>query len=277
MLRWIASMVTTVAVVMVSCKKEYKQPSYPTPPPVEGQKKILLRDITIPRLPSPYYHFEYNADSTISKASFSSDFTRYDVFYDGEKISEMRNNIIVNHDTLRYIYDNTGKVGMIIFINDANVIYRNVIFGYDGQQLKQIIWDHVEGNAGFMVDRTLTFIYFPDGNVKEIKEHRPTIGSQAEVNFSTHFDQYDDKINVDDFSLWHDGIHDHLFLLPGVHIQKNNPRKEMHTGDGDNYTIDYTYTYNNDGTPLLKSGSLLFTTGQLTGQRFQLSTSYSYY
>lgn len=271
----IALVVMIFAVVMFSCKKEYGK--YPPSPVPVAEKKVLLKDIIIPRLPSPYYHFEYNADSTIAKASFNSDLTMYDFFYDGKKIREMRNNIIVNHDTLRYIYDNSGKVGIITFINDANVVYRHVFFTYDGQQLKEITWDHQEGNVGFIIDRTLTFTYFADGNAKEIREHRPAIGSQAEINFATGFDQYDDKINVDDFSLWHDGIHDHLFLLPGVRVQKNNPRKQTHTGDGDNYTINYTYTYNNDGAPLLKSGNLLFTTGPLTGQNFQISTNYSYY
>jgi len=266
----ITTTIMILALIMASCKKDLVSP----PAPV---KKILLKDIIVPGLPSPYYHFEYRVDSTISNVSFASGFTMYDVFYSGNSISEMRNNIIVNHDTLRYVYDNLNNVVMIKFFNDSGVLYRHVLFNYDGQRIKSIYWDHKEGTAGFIIDRTLTLAFFPDGNVKEIKEHRPAINGQTETEFTTRYDQYDDKINVDDFSLLLDGFHDHLFLLSGVHIQKNNPLKEVRTGDGVNYTVDYTYTYNNDGAPLTKNGELLFTNGGQSGQRFQTSTLYSYY
>ena len=90
-----ASLVTA----LLSCKK---QNTDPVQPPADAVKHVLLKDITIPNLPSPYYHFEYNADSLVTKADFSSGFTIYDVLYNGNSISEMRNNILVNHDTLRY-------------------------------------------------------------------------------------------------------------------------------------------------------------------------------
>src|SRR5215217_631818 len=102
--------------IIASCRKEHA--TMPDTPP-DPAKKILLKDITIPRLPTPYYHFEYRTDSTVAKVSFASDFTMYDVFYDGNNIREMRNNILVNHDTLRYFYDNIGKLAVIKFINDA--------------------------------------------------------------------------------------------------------------------------------------------------------------
>jgi len=270
----LAWMVLMVAMIMTSCKKENVTETN-TPP--ASVKRVLLKDITIPHLPSPYYHFEYGPDSAAVKASFGSGFTMYDVFYNGKNISEMRNNIIVNHDTLRYLYDNTGKIALIKFINDAGVTYRHVTFNYNGQQVKEIEWDRKEGNIGFLIDRTLSFSYFADGNAKQITEHRPAINGQPETTYMTQFDQYDDKINVDDFSLLHDGIHDHLFLLSGVRIQKNNPRKEVRTGDGVNYTVNYTYTYTNDNAPLTKKGDLLFTNGSDAGKSFQTTSNYTYY
>src|SRR5262249_15538250 len=124
---------------------------------------------------------------------------------------------------------------------------------------------------------TLTFVYFPDGNVKQITERRPAISGVPENTVVTQFDNYDDKTNVDDFVLLHDGIHDHLFLPQGFHLQKNNPRKETLTADAVAYTADYNYTYNSDGTPTLKAGTLLYTKGTQAGQTFQVSTFYSYY
>ena len=73
----------------------------------------------------------------------------------------MRNNILVNHDTLRYVYDNAGKLVMLRFINTANVLYRTVFFTYNGDQIKEIEWNHKEGNVGYLIDRTLTFTFIP--------------------------------------------------------------------------------------------------------------------
>lgn len=265
-----------VGIVMaaVSCKKEHK----PVDPPAMPARHILLKDITIPNLPSPYYHFEYNTDSLLTKASFASDFTRYDVLYTDNKISEMRNNIVVNHDTLRYQYDNTGRVTLIRFINAADVIYRLAFFSYEGNEIKKIEWDQKVDGVGYIVDRVLSFTFYSDGNVKTITEHRPPMTGADDYTSVKTFDQYDDKINVDDFSLIHDGIHDHLFLLQGFRLQKNNPKKERLSVNGTElYSIDYTYTYNSDNTPLNKAGDFLYLSGQYAGQRFQTNSFYSYY
>jgi len=264
--------------LLVSCRKDHTNNPH-NPPPPAPVKKILLKDITIPHLPSPYYHFEYNSDSMVTKADFASGFTIYDVLYTGNKIAEMRNNILVNHDTLRYLYDNAGKVFMIKFINQANVLYRHVTFSYNGDLVKEIEWDHKEGSAGFLIDRTLTFTYHPDGNVKTITEHRPAQSGSPELTSIRQFEQYDNKINVEDFSLIHDGIHDHLFLLQGFRLQKNNPGKETFSAGAGltAYTVNYTYTYNSDQTPSSKTGDLLFTDGSDAGKRFRTNAAYTYY
>src|SRR5262249_55815570 len=149
-------------------------------------------------------------------------------------------------------------------------------FTYNGNQVTEIEWDHAEGNVGFLIDRTLKFTYYADGNLKVITEHRPPTNGSQDYTSTLEFSQYDDKVNVDDFSLIHDGIHDHLFLLQGFRLQKNNHRKEVfYAGPGlTAYTVDYNYTYKSDGTPTLKSGSLLFTDGADKGKRFALSTAY---
>ena len=263
-------------VLLSSCRKEHNTPD-PVKLPGTPAKRVLLKDINIPHLPSPYYHFEYNADSLPTKVDFGSGYTIYDVLYKGDTISEMRNNIIVNHDTLRYFYDNAGKLTQIKFINDANVIYRHVSFSYDGTQVKEINWDRKIGTT-FSVDRTLTFTFYSDGNVRTITDHRPSLDGVPEHTYVTTFEEYDDKINVDDFSLIHDGIHDHLFLLQGFRLQKNNPKKEIFTVDGSGYyTNDYTYIYNSDGTPSTKTGDFLYTGGADAGRRFVTNSIYSYY
>ena len=262
-------------VLLFACKKEHT--SDPPKAPAAPAKRVLLKDITIPHLPSPYYHFEYNTDSLPIKVDFGSGYTIYDVLYKGDTISEMRNNIFVNHDTLRYVYNNDGKLTQIKFINAANVIYRNVSFSYNGDQVKEINWDREIGNT-FSIDRTLAFTFYRDGNVQTITDHRPSLDGVPEHTYVTTFEQYDKKINVDDFSLIHDGIHDHLFLLQGFRLQKNNPKKEIFTVDGSGlYTDDYTYVYNGDGTPSTKTGDFLYIGGPDAGKRFVTNSIYSYY
>lgn len=271
-----ALLTLTFVLILVSCKKDNVQVL--TNPPGQTVKHILLKDITIPNLPSPYYHFEYNLDSSVSKADFASGFTIYDVLYNDNRISEMRNTTIANHDTLRYLYDNAGKLAMIKFINQSNVIYRHVTFSYEGGLIKEIGWDHKEGNADFLTDRTVTFTFYPDSNVKTITDHRPATTGITEETDITTFEKYDKGVNVDDFGLVHDGIHDHLFLLQGFRLQENNPGKETLSVNGVNfYTVDYTYTYNSDKTPSAKTGDLLFLSGADAGKRFVTNSFYSYY
>jgi len=269
--------ILALGILLQACQKDHTPP--PTPPTPKPVRKVLLKDIVIPNLPSPYYHFEYNGDSLASKVDFASGYSIYDVLYKGNNIAEMRNNIIVNHDTLRYLYDNAGKVFMILFISQSNIVYRHVSFMYNGDEVKKIDFDHKEGDAGFLIDRNLTFTYYADGNVKAITDHRPAHGGSPETTTIQQFEQYDDKVNVDDFSLIHATYQDHLFLLQGFRFQKNNPGKEVFSAGPGNlaYTEDYTYTYNNDATPAVKSGSLLFTAGSDSGKRFQTTTNYTYY
>jgi hypothetical protein len=126
----------------------------------------------------------------------------------------------------------------------------------------------------------MSFSYYADGNVMEIVEHRPAIENrQPETTSVDRFEQYDDKLNVDAFGLIHDDFLDHLVLLPGVTLQKNNPGKETFIGDGDgaNFTVAYTYTFDSAGRPLTKNGTFVYTGGPDVGKVFPTLSTFSYY
>ena len=265
-----------LAVILFSCRKEHApiMSLPPIVPPNPPAKHVLLKDISIPHLPSPFYHFEYSADSLVSKVDFSSGFTIYDVIYRNNKIGEMRNNIFVNHDTLRYFYEDDDKLSVIHFIDDQNVIYRKALFLYQNDHIKEILW-RKNGD----VDRILTFFYVGN-NVTSITELRRAPPNDIVTYHSSvkTFSQYDQGINVDDFMLLHDGIHDHLFLSPDFRLQKNNPGKESFSVDGvELYTVNYTYIYNSDHTPSTKTGDFLYKSGPDVGKRFNTEAFYSYY
>jgi hypothetical protein len=80
------AVMTVVAVAVMSACGDDAGITAPPPPAAT----VLLKDIVIPSLPSPYYHFEYDAAGQVSAVSFASDLNMYDVIYAGGRISEMR-------------------------------------------------------------------------------------------------------------------------------------------------------------------------------------------
>ena len=249
-------------------------PGTSAPPP---PAKVLLKDVLVDRLPSPFYHFDYDADGTITGISYASGLTSYDVSYLGTRIRELRNNALGNHDRIVYAYDSDGRVVGVRYVNESGATFTIVIYSYEGDKLTGVERSRaVEG--GFIIDKTISLSYWPDGNLREFAEHRPKIdGVQDETNNVVTYEQYDTGLNVDSFDLIHDDFFDHFVLLPGVQIQKNNPKRETRTGDGLTYVVDYTYAYDGAGRPVAKRGDLLITGGGEVGRRIQIGSAYTYY
>ena len=120
---------------------------------------------------------------------------------------------------------------------------------------------------------------FRSGNLATILEHRlPVEGFQDDATNLIRYERYDTGTNVDGFSLIHDDFFDHLVLLPGIVLQKNNPGLETRTGDGLTYTVSYTYDYGPDGKyPMTKRGDLVITGGGTVGQRIRIGSTFTYY
>src|SRR3954470_8355187 len=120
----------SIALAALSACSGDAAPTSPNPP----GPSVLLEDIVVPNLPSPYYHFEYDGAGRVDFASFASDFTRYDVKYDGGRISELRNDILVNHDRLTYSYDAAGRVDEVSYVDASGATFARVHLHYDGRQ-----------------------------------------------------------------------------------------------------------------------------------------------
>lgn len=256
-----------------SCKKD----SNITIPPA-STKAPLLKDIAYQNLPSPYYYFEYDANGRTNKVAFASDAFSYNLFYQGNQLSEMKSIVASAKISTTYQYDNSGKLSFVrINSEDGSTVLKRGFLTYDNQnRLKEIEWE-LNTTAGFALQRTLSFTYHSDRNVAERRDRRHLIeGKQTEALYVERYEQYDDKLNVDGFSLLHEPS-EHLVLFPGIQLQQNNPVKLIRTGDGVNYELTYTYTYNTNKQPIGRVGSMLITNGPQAGQTFQLNTSYSYY
>jgi hypothetical protein len=274
-----SSFLVTVLAVVWACGYEPTAPTTPPPPPPPPPPPVStgLKDIEFSNLPSPYYHFEYDSIGRVKFVSFASDFTRYDVSYDGGRISEMRDNILVNHDRLIYVYDDSGRVALIREVNDSGAVFELLVFTYQGHQLTGVERSR-RVTGGFVIDKTMALSYWPDGNLRELAWHRPAIaGLQDEQNYADLFEQYDTGTNVDGFSLLHDEFFDHLVLLPDVQLQKGNPGRVTRSGTAETFVADFSYTYDGNNRPLTQSGQVTITSGTNAGRQFQTSAVYTYY
>ena len=267
-------LLSILTAVLTACQTD---PDPTAPPPIVPEPATLLRDVVVQSLPSPYYHFDYDAGSRVSAVSFASGLTSYDVTYDGDRIAEMRNNTVVNHDRLTYFYDTSGRLNTITEADANGSLFATLVFTYDGRQLTGVRRTR-RINSGFVVDKRMSMSYYPDGNVLEITERRPAIeGVQDETTVVDRYEQYDDKVNVDGFDLIHDDFFDHFVLLPDIKLQQGNPGRVIRTGDGLNFTIDYRYTYDGRERPLTKVGAFTLTNGDDAGRQFESTTVFSYY
>jgi len=259
--------------LLVACKKD-KTPTDPTilPPTTSS---VLLKDIIIDHLPSPYYHFEYNSDGRVTHTSIASGLETTNIIYEGDRISEVRSASVLDANHLKYLYNFQGQPNVINYIDANGITQKRVVLDYDGPRLVNLE-RQVRINNSFVTDKVMEFAYYPDGNLSQLIHHFTIPGSPA-VNFTDRFEQYDDKVNVDGFGLLHDEFFDHLFLLPGIQLQKNNAVKEIRTGDGQNYDATYNYTYNDKKAPVQKTGTLVYTSGPEAGRSFPLNSVFSYY
>jgi hypothetical protein len=266
-----------LVLTLFACKKEHSPMRPQDPPNNTDSTPVLLKDLILDVLPEAWYHFEYDTNKRIITVASQSSFDTMHVIYEGNRIKEMRNNVLGNHDTLRYTYDNSGMVSLITFIGaSADFQYRHIHFTYTGKQLKKIVWDFKNGNQGFLVDRQLSYTYYPDGNVQQVTDFYPELNSQAEAVITKTYEQYDNKINVEGFELLL-YYNDHPYLLPGVVLQKNNAGKETTGGDATHLTINWTYQYDNRNVPLSKTGTGSFLSGPEAGRTFVTKHRFTYY
>jgi hypothetical protein len=271
----LAIFLSSFCLLFTACKK--KDSGVITPLPTSSQGN--LKTIVYQNLPSPYYHFEYDANGRVNKAAFGSAAFTYNLLYQGDKVQEMKSVLAPTKISVSYQYDDAGRISFVKISNeDGSQVFKRGFLTYDNKnRLTELEWELNTPTGGYIVQRTLSFSYYADGNLSEKRDHRHLIdGKQQEALYIDRFEQYDDKVNTDGFSLLHESS-EHLVLFPGVKLQHNNPAKLIRTGDGTNYEITYTYSYNNNKKPVQRTGSMLLTNGPQSGQTFQLVATYSYY
>ncbi len=119
-----------------------------------GSAAVLLQDVVVAHLPSPYYHFEYEPDGRITRVSFASDFLIYDVLYQDGRIAELRNNTAGNMDRLQYLYDAARRVETVNYVEPTGTVFAKVRLTYDGDKLSKLDRER-QLEAGFTIEKTI--------------------------------------------------------------------------------------------------------------------------
>ena len=258
----------------------HKGKDYPPETPANPHSFVALKlkDIDIASLPSPYYHFEYRDDKHISGFNFSNGLI-YDITYTGDDLTLMKNNTDgTSKDSVKYNYTD-NKLTRVTVTADAGVTYRRAFLTYyPSGRLQKLEWELKLDNEPFAKEQSFTFTYYPDGNVKEILQQYFAVGPLPEATFTDKYENYDDKINVDGFTLVEPSRLKLPILIPGITLQVNNAGRIVRTGGAAvTYEVNYTYTYDGTGRPLVKTGDFVNTSGPDIGQHYELQTTYSYY
>lgn len=270
--RWVLLIATT----MLGCARDLGSPvppPPPSPPPPPGVD-VRLTDMVIANLPSPFYRFEYDGMGNVAFVDYASGLQQYEILYQGGRISAMQA-LGPFGDRLTYFYDEAGKTRLVTYSDAADSVFVRISLAFEGERLILLERERlIEGS--FRLDKRMSFRYHADGNLAELTDQRLPVGDQTAATFIDRFEQYDAGINVDGFSLIHNEFFDHLVLLPDVRLQRTNPAAVTRTGSGDNYHVDYTYTYDDANRPLTKRGDVLFLSGPNAGRRFGTSTTFAY-
>src|SRR6185503_17012902 len=171
----------------------------------------FLKDIVVPNLPSPYYHFEYDEDGVMQVASFASGFFSYQLSYANGRLSTQQNMTGSSHDLVAYDYDDFGRAAVVEYKHDDGVVYTIVTLVYTGDRLIKLERRRRLPGGDLELNKELSFSYYPDGNLQTLTTHTPAItGFQPEATWIDLFEEYDDKVNVDAFALLHAEFFDHL-------------------------------------------------------------------
>lgn len=266
-----------ILILVTGCKKNDQIPvPEPVKPVVADTRPVMLKNIEAERLPSPYYHFEYDALHYVKRVSFASDYFVYDVSYQNMRVSKLIN--VINKDSLVYKYTD----GQVSDIDEFSGRTGKLVFNYhlsynSGKQLAQVFWYHyLDAGESFLYKRA-DLVYHPDGNLASIDWYYTLSPGPLNWSSRSEFSDYDSKTNSTDLVLLKENwFFDSYLFLPQVTLQKNNPKKEHITSMENEFFISNSYDYQND-IPIAKYSLVNQTKGTNPAPLTQVATHYSYY
>ena len=279
MKKYILPLVVILLTVSIGCKK-YEDPLPPEQPPVQlpvdDVRTVLLKDVNAQSLPGPYYHFVYDNFHYVKQISFASGFAVYDVEYENNRVKMMTNR--VNDNIYLYHYSNNR----VSEINEFSGAIINKTFSYrlsynSLNQLSQVNWVFFSNNGRQDTVKKEVLTYLPTGNLAAMDHYYSTEpGQPLEWASRDEFSDYDNKLNVDDFSVLKKEFFSPYLFLPQVRLQKNNPGRQHIISAGNEFDIRYSYQYQN-GLPVSKTAIVTEKRGGVIEEPKTVTTQFSYY
>ena len=259
-------------ILAVSCKKHGAD----SQPPVTDARSILLKEVTVSSLPSPYFQFAYDNAGFITHIDFASQLFSWQVQYKNNRVIRLINTNF-NKDTLEYTYVN-NRVAIIRHTSSQNgQLLSQYDFTYDNTGLLQQMrwWAFPQPGSDSVLSRKVNLVYYATGNLQEYDDYNLDTANTLVLTSTSKFTNYDEGVNVDDFYLLKNFFDDFLFL-PQVKLQKNNPAHETIQTPNTDYAIDYTYKYNTNKLPFEKDYIISITRGTNTGQQYAEKDQFTY-
>lgn len=261
---------------MAACKKDKEVPPGPVPPPLEiDTAKVKLKQYETTNLPSPYYHFVYNDSGYATQINFASGFFQYQLVYNNKRLALMTNTINGDKLVYRYKHGNVSAIDEYSGITGARLWHYE--FDYDlMQRVTRAKWYVITNNgADSALDKVAELKYHPDGNLAEYQTSLRMDDGNLQWASTYTYNNYDNKTNVDDFSMLKN-FFEHLLYLPAVRFQKNNPGTGKSVSTANEFEINYQYEYQ-QGIPLTRTTTIHQTKGSNAGRVTTSTTQYSYY
>ena len=254
------------------CKKSNDPVPVPEPPPATGE--LRLKDYVVSNLPSPYYSFDYSTDNRVSKINFASSLFQYSLSYEAGKLTRLVNE--PNGDRLEYRYL-LGRVSSIEqFESSAGRREWSYQFTYDPDgKLTIARWFQIVNNGADSIARRVALLSYQGENLIDLFNFRENQNGELALSSHINFGNFDDKTNVESFGLLKD-FFEHLLFLPGVTLQKNNPRISHILGEQSDFEVQYTYTYQST-VPVSKISRIEQVRGTQTGKVTVGNTVYHYF
>lgn len=266
-----------ILILVAGCKKNDHIPvPGPVKPVVADTRTVMLKNIEAEHLPSPYYHFEYDALHYVKRVSFASDYFVYDVSYQNMRVSKLIN--VINKDSLVYKYTDSQVSDIDEFSGRTGKMVFNYHLSYNsGKQLTQVFWYHYPDAGESFLYKRADLVYHPDGNLASIDWYYTLSPGPLNWSSRTEYSEYDTKTNSTDIVLLKENwFFDSYLFLPQVTLQKNNPKKEHITSTENEFFISNSYDYQND-IPIAKYSLVNQTKGTNPAPLTQVATHYSYY
>ncbi|PWU00317.1 MAG: hypothetical protein C5B52_09120 [Bacteroidetes bacterium] len=263
--------VLALFIAISSCHKKYDTPE----PSITDASNVLLKDVNIERLPSPYFTFQYDNSGFVTHVDFASKMIGWRVQYENNRVIRM---VDSNGDSLNYSYDKNQVISIrhTKAASGEKTWHYEFIY-YNSELLKEIkYWSFANGSTDSVLSRKVDLQYSPDNNLTEYDDFNVDANGSLSLVARVKFTGYDNGKNVDDFYLLKNFFEDFLYL-PQIKLQRNNPALQMYEGAVEDFTFEYKYSYNGDNIPVEKNANVSITRGPNTGQKFTSRSQYTYY